>query len=90
VIQFDRFVSIPIERLRDSSSMRPVEGRRKVFVLREADRMLELQQNALLKVLEGRRGPAHLTTARPQASPPHRLALPPGESGSRARSWSSG
>jgi len=72
VIQFDRFVSIPIERLRElkrQTQMRPVEGRRKVFVLREADRMLELQQNALLKVLEEPPADTHfiLTTARPQA-----------------------
>ena len=72
VIQFDRFVSIPIERLRElkrQAQMRPVEGRRKVFVLREADRMLELQQNALLKVLEEPPPDTHfiLTTARPQA-----------------------
>jgi len=72
VIQFDRFVSIPIERLRElkrQAQMRPVEGRRKVFVLRDADRMLELQQNALLKVLEEPPADTHfiLTTARPQA-----------------------
>jgi DNA polymerase-3 subunit delta' len=72
VITFDRFASIPIDRLRElkrQAYLRPVEGKRKVFLLREADRMIDLQQNALLKVLEEPPPDTHfiLTTARPQA-----------------------
>jgi DNA polymerase-3 subunit delta' len=72
VIQSERSASIPIDRLRElkrQAFMSAVEGRRKVFVLREADRMIELQQNALLKVLEEPPADTHfiLTTSRPQA-----------------------
>ncbi len=72
VIRYDRFTSIPIDRLRElkrQAYMSPVEGGRKVFVLREADRMLEVQQNALLKLLEEPPVDTHLilTSSRPEA-----------------------
>jgi DNA polymerase III subunit delta' len=72
VIRHDRFTSIPIDRLRElkrQAYMSPVEGGRKLFVLREADRMLEVQQNALLKLLEEPPADTHfvLTSARPEA-----------------------
>jgi DNA polymerase-3 subunit delta' len=72
LIRFDRFASIPIERLRElkrSAALTIAEGRAKVFVIREADRMLALQQNALLKLLEEPPPATHLilTTSRRQA-----------------------
>jgi DNA polymerase-3 subunit delta' len=72
IIRYDRFTSIPIDKLRElkrSASLTHAEGRHKVFVIREADRMLALQQNALLKLLEEPPPATHLvlTTGRPQA-----------------------
>lgn len=72
VIRYDRFTSIPIDRLRElkrQAYMSPVEGGRKMFVIREADRMLEVQQNALLKLLEEPPPDTHLilTSSRPDA-----------------------
>ena len=72
VIRYDRFTSIPIDLLRElkrQAHMSPVEGGRKIFVLREADRMLEVQQNALLKLLEEPPADTHLilTSSRPDA-----------------------
>ncbi|MGD8396516.1 MAG: AAA family ATPase [Candidatus Eiseniibacteriota bacterium] len=72
VIQFDRNPSIWIDKTRELkrlAAMTCAEGRRKVFVLREADRMRDDQANSLLKVLEEPPSDTHivLTTARPQA-----------------------
>lgn len=47
--------TIPIDRireLRDQAAFRPFEGPNKIFIVREADRMLEAAANALLKTLE--------------------------------------
>ncbi len=41
-----------IRELRNRSAFRPYEGRTKVFIIREADRMMEAAANALLKTLE--------------------------------------
>ena len=67
-----RFASISIDKVREmkrAAGMSLAEGRAKVFVVREADRMLAVQQNALLKLLEEPPPSTHLilTTARPQA-----------------------
>ena len=68
----ERFASISIDKVRElkrAAGMSLAEGRAKVFVVREADRMLAVQQNALLKLLEEPPPATHLilTTARPQA-----------------------
>jgi len=72
VIQFDRFASISIDKVRELkrlAGLAHAEGRHKVSVLREADRMLAVQQNALLKLLEEPPVDTHLvlTSSRPQA-----------------------
>jgi DNA polymerase-3 subunit delta' len=72
VLQFDRFASISIDKVRELkrlATLTHAEGRHKVFVLREADRMLEVQQNALLKLLEEPPPDTHLvlTSSRPQS-----------------------
>jgi DNA polymerase-3 subunit delta' len=72
VIQFDRFASISIDKVRELkrlAALAHAEGRHKVCVLREADRMLPVQQNALLKLLEEPPVDTHLvlTSSRPQA-----------------------
>jgi DNA polymerase-3 subunit delta' len=72
VIQFERFASISIDKVRELkrlAGLMHAEGRHKVAVLREADRMLDVQQNALLKLLEEPPADTHLvlTSSRPQA-----------------------
>jgi DNA polymerase-3 subunit delta' len=72
IIQFDRNPSIWVERvqeLRRAAAMTAAEGRCKVFVLREVDRMSPAQANTILKILEEPPADTHfvLTTARPQA-----------------------
>lgn len=72
LLEFDRFASIAIDKLREMrrlAALAHAEGRHKVFVLREADRMLPVQQNALLKLLEEPPPDTHLvlTSSRPQA-----------------------
>ncbi len=72
IIQFDRNPSIWIEKtreIRQQSVMTLSEGRRQVFVLREADRMLVEQANSILKILEEPPVNTHfiLTSSRPQA-----------------------
>ena len=67
-----RFATISIDKVRElrrAAGMSLAEGRAKVFVVREADRMLAVQQNALLKLLEEPPPATHLilTTGRPQA-----------------------
>ncbi len=67
----DRFASISIDKVRElkrHATLSLAEGRRKVFVVREADRMLAVQQNALLKLLEEPPAATHLllTSSRPQ------------------------
>ncbi len=68
----DRFASITIDKVRELKRLAGfslAEGRHKIFVVREADRMLAVQQNALLKLLEEPPPDTHLvlTTSRPQA-----------------------
>ena len=61
-----------IRQVRSQAAMRPYEGRKKVFILTEADKMTEQSANALLKTLE--EPPAHvlliLTSARFGKLPP--------------------
>jgi DNA polymerase-3 subunit delta' len=60
-----------ITRLRSEAALRPYEGRRRVFILAQADRMTRDAANALLKTLE--EPPGHvllvLTTSRPRHLP---------------------
>jgi len=72
IIQFDRNASIWIEKVRTmrrQSAMATAEGRVKVFVVRDADRMAENLAGALLKILEEPPRDTHfiLTTSRLQA-----------------------
>jgi DNA polymerase III subunit delta' len=64
--------SIKVDAIREMSQMlqlRPMEGRFRISIVRDADRMNPQAQNALLKTLEEPPGSAHLvlTTSRPQA-----------------------
>jgi DNA polymerase III subunit delta' len=59
----------PVRHATQALHLKPVEGRSRFLLIRDADRMTEQAQNALLKTLEEPPGSAHLvlTTSRPQA-----------------------
>jgi DNA polymerase-3 subunit delta' len=62
-----------IRTLAQAAALRPYEGRRKVFILDEAETMTEQAQNALLKTLEEPPGATLLVLIAPEAS----ALLPP-------------
>ncbi|MEE9171951.1 MAG: DNA polymerase III subunit delta' [candidate division NC10 bacterium] len=62
-----------IRTLTQEAALRPYEGRRKVFILNEAETMTEQAQNALLKTLEEPPGATLLILIAPEAS----ALLPP-------------
>jgi DNA polymerase-3 subunit delta' len=62
-----------IRSLAQEAALRPYEGRRKVFILDEAETMTEQAQNALLKTLEEPPGATLLILIAPEAS----ALLPP-------------
>jgi DNA polymerase-3 subunit delta' len=75
VFTYEKAASIRIGLTRDllkELAYKPYEGRRRVIVLRDADRMREDQYSAMLKTLEepGASTLWVLTTARPQRLPP--------------------
>lgn len=75
VFSYEKAASIRIGLTRDllrELAYKPYEGRRRVIVLRDADRMREDQYSAMLKSLEepGASTLWVLTTARPQRLPP--------------------